>query len=140
MTIKLRPVAKTSADIQFLYELLEEREPWQSISHKEMPTHEDHATFVWSHPYTVWYIITAADNDHGIPQEVGSIYLTYNNEIGISILKAYHGLGYGKEAVELLMDLYKGPFLANINPNNEPSCAFFESLGFKLLQVTYSHE
>ena len=74
-------------------------------------------------------------------QNVGAIYVTAQNEIGISILKRFQGFGYGKAAVLRVMEIL-GPreYLANINPANKRSAAMFKSLGFGLIQHTYRRE
>jgi RimJ/RimL family protein N-acetyltransferase len=135
MSIELFEVGPEDAlDCRLLYVLLGEREPEQSISHKEMPEWDEHVAFVQSRPYKAWYVVT----DDGVP--VGATYLSKQNEIGIAIFKAHRGKGYAKEAIQELMKHHDGPFLANINPNNWVSRCLFESLGFKFIQVTYSHE
>ena len=48
--------------METLWELLQERTPAQSISHKEMPTFKQHKKFVDSKPYAVWYMIDSAQN------------------------------------------------------------------------------
>jgi RimJ/RimL family protein N-acetyltransferase len=114
-----------------LYDLLTERTPEQSISHKKMPTFAEHSHFVMNQPYPEWYMI----DDGGY---VGSIYLTKANEIGISVFNKFQGRGYGKRAVRMLVDKHKGKrLLANINPLNERSIKFFTELGFKHIQQTY---
>jgi RimJ/RimL family protein N-acetyltransferase len=121
--------------ITFLYELLAERDPIANISHRQMPTFEQHRNFVESQPYDAWYIVYA-DND-----PVGAIYLTENSEIGISILKAHQGNCYGKQAIYLLMRMHPVKrFLANIAPGNSRSIAMFEKLGFELVQFTFAKE
>ena len=40
-----------------LHQLLEEREPEANISHKAMPSWEEHVRFVESKPYEAWYFI-----------------------------------------------------------------------------------
>ena len=123
------------AHVDFLYQLLKERKPYQAISHKEMPTFEQHWEFIKSKPYKAWYIIATESYEF-----VGATYLTHQNEIGIFILERFCGLGYGQEGVQMLMARFPGPFLANINPSNMRSQEFFKALGFTELQVTYSHE
>jgi len=118
-----------------LYELLAERTPEQSISHKSMPTPEEHRLFVLSRPYKAWYLIR--DRGTAGMHTVGCCYLSKQNEIGISIYRDSRGNGYAKKALKLLMETHKGPYLANINPKNEASINLFTKLGFKLLQVTY---
>ena len=119
-------------DHKFLYELLKEREPSTNISHKKMPTFNQHVNFVLSKPYSKWYIIL-----QGI-DKVGSIYLSKQNEIGIFLKKGSHHAGIGTTALKLVMK--KNPkkgYLANINPKNKKSVEFFKKNNFKILQYTY---
>ena len=123
--------------MEILYDLLGEREAHQNISHKEMPTFEEHCKFVQSDPYKAWYLIITTDSLFGTGEIVGAIYLTYSNEIGIQIFRNHQGQGYGEQAIRELAARFKGPFLANINPDNEGSIRFFKKLGAKHLQNTY---
>jgi RimJ/RimL family protein N-acetyltransferase len=125
-----------------LWRLLEEREPHQNISHRRMPTPEEHRAFIASRPYAAWYLIEVVtdcvDTVALITEIAGAVYLTRDNEIGVGILKRFRGFGYGREAVRALMAKHpNGRFLANINPANESSRAMFESLGFRHIQNTY---
>lgn len=116
-----------------LYELLGERTPEQSISHKGRPEYPEHVDFVESMPYRTWCFIHSSDED----DYVGTVYLSKQNEIGVFIFNKYQRKGYGNEAVKDLMDSNEGPFLANVNPENTTSIAMFEKLGFKHIQNTY---
>lgn len=128
--VLLRPVQWTDADCRVLYDLLAERTPEQSISHKTMPTQQEHRAFVGGSPYLRWYLIE-------VEQPIGAIYLTRQREIGLSIFRAHQRKGYGRAAVLELMRMHPGKFLANVNPANEASRKLWESLGGRLLQVTY---
>ena len=77
--VTLSPISKS--DIEFLYELLNERNPKSNISHKKMPTINQHTKFVISKPYSKWYIIIYKN------KKIGNVYLTKMDEIGIFILK-----------------------------------------------------
>ena len=137
--MKLVPIDQVSTAKSILWDLLAERSPEQSISHKGMPTPGEHNAFVdraLKDEYHAWYLIQADS------KFVGSIYLTDRYEIGVSVFKAHQGHGYGPMAVRLLMDVFRHApkFLANINPANEPSRKMFEKLGFKKIQETYSLE
>lgn len=116
-----------------LYQVLEEREPQQCISHKSMPSMEEHLKFFMSRPYLFWYLVVVDD------VVVGSIYLSKQREIGIWILKDYQGFGHGPAAVTMLMAAHPGKFLANINPANPRSVEMFSSMGFAHIQNTYAH-
>ena len=111
-----------------LFSLLSERKPYQSISHKQMPTYEAHKHFVRSRPYTCWFFIKQSE----IQDVLGSVYLTHENEIGIFIFEDCTHKGYGKKAIDMLMMSCSRDklFYANIAPTNSASIAFFVNLGF----------
>lgn len=117
-----------------LWALLKEREPHQNISHKAMPSWEEHIRFIESRPYEAWYFIFVP----GAAAPVGACYLSKQNEIGIFLFHRHQRWGFGAAAVRALMDKH-GPrrYLANINPQNQGSRWFFDRLGFKLVQHTY---
>ena len=121
-----------------LYELLKEREPYMNISHKELPTYEEHVKFVRSKPYKEWFLIH--DNKYEI--FIGSIYITYKDEIGLFLFKRHQRVNYGTEVLNKILDnsRYGKTFLANINPANERSKQFFKKFGFKLVQETYRRD
>lgn len=113
--------------LQVLYDILSLRTPEQSISHKAMPSFEEHYQFVISRPYAAWYLI---ESEGPRVWPVGACYLTRQREIGIGIYPKHQGRGYASAAIRELMTLHRGRFLANINPANEASIALFRKLGF----------
>ena len=128
--IKLKPVSKS--DYRFLYNLLIERDSRQNISHKKMPTYNQHVSFVSSKPYSKWYVILYGVN------KAGSIYLTSQNEIGIFIKKSFQNKKIGNTALcRLIQKNPKRRYLANVNPKNKKSIQFFKNYGFKLIQYTF---
>jgi RimJ/RimL family protein N-acetyltransferase len=128
--IKLKKVLKS--DCPFLYDLLKERDSNVNISHKKMPTYNQHIKFVTSQPYSKWYIIQ--QDIHSI----GSIYLSKQNEIGIFLIKNMRGKKIGQMALEMIMKKHpKKNFFANVNPKNKKSINFFIQNDFKLIQYTY---
>lgn len=119
--------------MKVLWQLMQEREPHVNISHRGMPTWEQHVNFVSSRPYKNWWII---QTDEG--ECAGACYLSKQNEIGVFVLKAYSGRSIGLSAICEIMVLHPGErLLANINPRNESSIALFERLGFRHCQSTY---
>lgn len=130
--VELKKVKKS--DYELLYKLLNEREPYQNISHVKMPTFEEHVKFNDSKPYGEDYIIYLVDK---IEIPVGRVYITKHNEIGMMLLKEYQGKGIGSKVIKKFK--IKG-LLANISPNNKGSQKFFKRHGFKLIQYTYIHE
>jgi len=142
--------------LEFLYELMKERDPEINISHSTLPTFEQHRQFVTRRPYRLWYLIVAqmANPIEGVtctpPADfrIGYISATSRNEIGLVLLKEYRGQGYGPLAIRELMRLHEtlpaepgvraGRWLANIAPANEHSkYVFADKLGFKKIQETY---
>lgn len=116
--------------VDILYNLLEERKPEESISHKEMPTKIRHEEFVSRKPYEAWYIIQAmGEKDYPF---VGAIYLSKDKEIGISIFNDYRRHHYASAAINALIKEHpKSHYFANINPNNYKSEELFKRHGFK---------
>jgi hypothetical protein len=122
----------SNSDYRFLYNLLKERDSRANISHKKMPTYNEHLKFIKSKPYTKWYIAKYGT------QKIASIYLTSQNEIGIFIKKTYQNKNLGGIIISQL--IHKNPrqrYLANVSPKNKTSEKFFKSHGFKFIQKTY---
>ena len=133
--IRLENVYKISNSPTILYELLKERESWQSISHKKLPSMAEHVRFMASRPYRVWYLVMVRDADS--QYAVGSCYMTKHREIGVFIFRQYQRKGLGAWAVQDMLRRWPGPIRANIAPGNMPSQLFFERLGFKHVQNTF---
>ena len=129
--MNLIDVYKHKNSATLLYQLLQEREQHQCISHKELPSFINHLRFFDSKPYLAWYLVELG----GIV--IGSTYLTKDREIGIFLFKEHQGKSLGAKAVQLLMDTHPGRFLANIAPTNPGSAEFFRNMGFKPIQHTY---
>ena len=131
---------------RFLYTLLQEREPYQNISHKEIPSYEDHVKFVRLQPYKGWYVLQDLESKSFL----GAIYLTLENEIGIFISKNHLHQGWGSKALEVLYEVYPNvkTLKANVAPYNSKSICFFAAKGFNysshlvkddtIIQYTYT--
>lgn len=129
--MKLIDVHSTPEAADVLWRVLADRPEVANISHKRMPTWEEHCAFVESKPYAHWYLIDAGDF-------VGATYITRQRELGIGVMNCYRGNGYGRNALVMMMEKHPGQFLANIAPNNLQSQVLFQQLGFNLIQYTYS--
>jgi len=131
--INLKSVTKT--DHEFLYWILGQRNTETNISHGKMPTFKKHEKFVASKPYKKWYVIKFLD------ERIGSIYLSYQNEIGLFFKKEYSKTMIANYVLKFFMK--KNPqqrYFVNINPRNKKSIKFFTKNGFKILQHTYKLE
>lgn len=133
--------------LEWLYELMKEREPEINISHKALPSFEQHRQFVTRRPYRFWYLLERQAEGKEDPVWVGYISATHNNEIGIILRKPYRGNGFGAQAISALMQMHKpnpaepsvrhGHWLANIATRNMHSKHVFQKLGFTEIQSTY---
>jgi hypothetical protein len=133
--VNLIPVrSNCAAHVNLLYDLLAERKPHESISHKVMPTRAEHCLFVASQPYRHWYIVTE------YRMRIGAVYITEAREVGIGILLMHRRLGYAELVLTQLMRKHPGRLLANCNPANKSSIALFRKLGFTgPKQITLEH-
>ncbi len=128
--MKLRHV--TEKDAKFLYRLLAERPAVANISHRKMPSRAKHLAFIRSRPYPWWYIV----DEDGV--DCGAVYLTDQDEIGVSIARAHQRRGLARTAIEVLMLAHnRKRYLANVAPKNVLSHALFAALGFTCIQYTY---
>jgi|TARA_B110000263_G_C15139042_1_gene432508 hypothetical protein len=128
--IKLNQVTKN--DTLFLYDLLKNKDPNANISHKKMPSYDEHVEFVMSKPYTNWYIIEYEK------KKVGAIYLSKQDEIGISVNNDYEYDQIVKPALKLLMKLnQRKRYLANTSPKDVRSQEFLLKNGFIGLEYVY---
>jgi len=120
----------TSEDLSFLYDLLEARPKYANISHKAMPTYDEHVSFVMSYPYREWWI---AEEDS---VNIGAVYLTKQNEIGVSVMP-------GKEEAYIAMICFIAQrhederLLANVAPLNKEVQHAYEMIGWEVIQRTY---
>lgn len=131
------------SDIQFLYEMLKERTnlPNINISHKKLPTYEEHKKFIESQPWQECWILFYNGG------RIGYCYLTKSapnylgNEIGIYITKNMQKQGHGTFYLQKFLDhikkFYKPPFYVNTHPNNIIMQKFIKKIGFKQLQLTW---
>ena len=71
-------IVQSTDHYKILYELLKNRK--HSISHKEMPTYEEHEEFCKNNPYRLWFILFSGDSP------IGTFYLTEDNRIGINLI------------------------------------------------------
>ena len=130
--MKLVSVYAEPEAAKILYALLAERKPEQNISHKTMPSWEEHVRFVRSKPYNKWFLIE--DNNKWL----GAIYVTSRNEVGLHLFEEHTGNEAGSWALNKMKVMHKEPLLANIAPKNERSKKFFEKHGFRFIQETWT--
>lgn len=119
---------------QFLYDLLAERPKEANISHRKMPTFEEHKAFVDSFPYKEWFVIMDGSD------MAGSVYLTHQNEFGMFVKKGYEGRGIATNAFKWVRERHPGErLLSNVNPKNKRIIDVLTRLGCRKIQETYIH-
>ena len=129
-SIKLKPVTKN--DALFLYELLKTRDPLANISHKKMPSYDEHVNFILSNPYSIWYTVVYES------KKIGSIYLSKQDEIGISLVDNSLYDKIGKSMIKLLIkNNPRKRYLSKVSPQNKKLQNFFVNNGFTSLEYTY---
>lgn len=141
MNLLLSPIGVRPDDVEFLYALLSERDIMTvGISHRQMPTVEEHREFVDRRPYKDWQIILRRELASGkeVQTRVGMVYISEAGELGIQILDSEKRHGYGSWAINAMMGRHPNmpQFYANINPRNGASLSMFYNAGFSTLQIT----
>lgn len=143
----LIPVEEWGGDaVHFLYQLLGERRPEVNISHKAMPSFEEHEAFVRSKPYSEWWLVaTRSSIGEGMKSYsvecVGVCYLTHQNEIGLQISADQQRMGRATAVLRILLERYKERrLIANVSIKNDVSRALFEKFGFVHIQNTFELE
>jgi hypothetical protein len=127
MKITLKSV--NEKDYKFLYDLLRQRPKNECISHKAMPTYEQHEDFCNNHPYKEWYVICVSK------EPIGSVYISHLDEIGIHILKDYREYALGS-----ILDSFRQKIkFVNISSENKKFGKILKNKGFKLIQYTYEN-
>ena len=122
----------TKSDIEFLYQLLKQRNISHNISHVKIPSLKQHIKFIDSKPYKRWYIII------NNKQKIGSIYISKNSEVGIHLK---NNQKKNKLLILVLKQFVKFHneefFYFNVSTNNKSLNNFFKKNNFSLLQLTY---
>ena len=136
--IVFEKVKPDERQITHLYQLLSDR-PHQ-ISHRQMPTFEEHATFVQNNLYRVWYIV------HEDEHMVGSVYLTDQNTIGINIddrrVETLLSVVIAKikadfDPLPAVKSMRAGCFSINVAPTNKPLLNALHNEGFPVSQICF---
>lgn len=136
--IQLTVVDQSESMASFLYMMLAQRRPEANISHRSMPTWQEHRNFIRSNPYKHWWLVCVEAVEIVNPDMpwIGNVYVTRQNEVGIFVLDQFQHQGYGGK----IMDMVESDFdelLANIAPGNQASTEFFTGRGYNLIQQTY---
>lgn len=124
-------------NIKFLFMLLQKRKFY--ISHKNMPTWEDHEKFVKSKPYFKWFIILEDKI------KIGSLYINHDNSIGLSLIEEKKLLI--RNIISIIENKFEpqqaikssrpGKFFYNVNPNDEIFIKALKENGYQISQISF---
>lgn len=123
-------------EAQFLYTLLQQRR--DSISHKQVPSYDEHIAFIENHPYRDWFLIFLRD------APIGSLYLGLDNSVGLHFTEGHDV--YLKSTISMMENLLKPlpplksirseSFFFNIPPGNRRLRRLLESCGYYPTQLS----
>ena len=139
--LKFDSVRPDDNQIRVLYNLLETRK--YNISHREIPSYDEHTLFVKAEPYRAWYIILYRE------KPIGSVYLTEDNSVGLNIeeeqieqvlsgvmnfIRERHKPNPG------LKSLRCDRFSVNVSPSNKTLISAMEKSGAEVIQICFALE
>ena len=139
LEIKFEKINKSKEHIHTLYNLLQSRK--HTISHKYLPSFEEHSHFVKNHPYRYWYLVKQGDH------YMGSIYIKDDNSLGINLASEIELI---KKSILYLLKNFKPllpvksvrseKFHINIAPENIQFRDTLIELGAELIEHTFTLE
>lgn len=144
--VKLVSVYSVKSASEILYELLKSRAPKENISHREMPSWEEHNKFINSAPYSLWFFVVLETDLKKVRyiEEfkngafIGSIYLSRMSEIGVHFFPEHRFRGNEEQAIQRLMLLAgRKKYFMNVSVNNDTLKGLVQEMGFTPLSNTY---
>jgi len=125
------------SDVQTLFIRLASRS--YSISHRRLPSFEDHHLFVSSHPYRFWKLILT-------DRCIGSYYVTHSNSVGVDIDEDFYGLidvvfadiCGSHSALPPIKSIRGAKFHINVSSRNSILCSMLQQKGFVEIQRTFA--
>lgn len=131
-------VIPTLAQIETLYAQLKNRS--HNISHKILPSFDEHTEFVHNYPYREWIIM----KDNG--RAIGNVYIHFDNSIGLH----FESSKYFDRVDEVLRfvntsclplpaqpSMRIGEFFFRVSPDNRLLQERLSILGFREVERTY---
>ena len=136
--MQLEDVVPTTEQIEILYDQLKNR--IHNISHKKIPTLEDHKLFIKNNPYRAWYIIKDSNC------MIGNIYVQFDNSIGLNckndisevqIKNIFNLIRSRISPLEAKSSVRSGNFFINVASSNKSLQRKLSSIGLEETQRTY---
>ena len=110
-----------------------------NISNLMPPSKEQHKNFCFNHPYRFWFLVYEKES------LLGSIYVTYENAIGINFLDIQNEcnaaiVNHVLENIDSMPakpSLVQSDFYCNVAPENKDLIELLKKLGAVISQVSY---
>lgn len=141
MSLILETVVPTDEQINILYDQLIKRT--HRISHKIIPTLDEHINFVIDNPYRAWFIV------RDLNCIIGNVYVQFDNSIGLNCLDDIKESQLSDILYEISTKLaplegrpsirYEGYFL-NVSSSNVSLQKKLSNLGLIETQRTYAFD
>ena len=131
-------VIPTSAQIETLYAQLKNRS--HNISHKSVPSFDEHTEFVQNHPYRKWIIVKDTEI------AIANVYIQYNNSIGLNvdslvtceqINKILKGIYASHSPLPAVPSVRFEEFFLNVATDNKMLQNMLSSLGYSEVERTF---
>jgi hypothetical protein len=139
--LKFDSVRPDDNQIRVLYNLLEARK--YNISHREIPSYDEHTLFVKAEPYRAWYIILYRE------KPIGSVYLTEDNSVGLNIEEEQIEQVLSG-VINFVLERHKpnpglkslrcDRFSVNVSPSNKKLISAMEKSGAEVIQICFALE
>ena len=136
---KIVQITKSLSHKKVLYSLFVQRPSQTKISAKDTLTFEEHEKFVESHPYRYWFLIKIKTN------YVGTVYVTYDNHLGIFLTKEFQELF--EDVIRYILENFdplpaipssrSSGFNINVSANDKEYLKKFSQLGIYPYQFTF---
>ena len=131
-------VLPTPSQIDDLYSLLKKRT--YSISHRILPTKNEHRKFVSGNPYLSWYLV------HKKNELIGSVYLKSDNSVGLNFHEfnkqiIYEVIAFIKKhhkPLKAIKSVRRGDFFVNVAYDNKKLITILKHLGINEIQRSFS--
>ena len=135
----LENIQKSNENIEAAYKLYKSRPKYHHVSAKKKLQFSEHARFVQNNPYGKWFIIKLNNNP------VGTIYFTFENNIGFFILdkylkytkKIFNGIFAKVKPLPKKLSINQDKFTINISSNNKRYQKIINDIGGKIIQKTF---
>ena len=133
MKLTYEPVCDEK-DYKFLYRLLAERNEIENISHRKMPTYQEHVEHLQTIPVKQYVIYT-----EGEKKPIGYLSFSDKGEIGLHFIKEEDTDENKEEVLRSVLKDKGQKYFINIAPRNKSLQVAAEKCGFRLIQYTYEN-